>query len=61
MQMIADGTDLKATVAQDFEGMAELISASIIQMFDDETIEPGEIYAPAKLITIKNVADYLKE
>ena len=61
LQMIADGTDLKATVAQDFEGMAELISASIIQMFDDETIEPGEIYAPAKLITIKNVADYLKE
>ncbi len=61
IQMISDETGLKATVAQDFEGMAELIAEAMIRMFNDEEIEPGEIYAPAKLITLENVAEFIEE
>lgn len=51
VEMIEEGTNLKATVAQDFEGMSNIVSEEIVKMFNGETIEPGEKYAPGKLIT----------
>ncbi len=53
VEMIQEGTNLKATVAQDFEGMAAIVSEEIIKMFNGEEIEPGEKYAPGKLITLE--------
>lgn len=45
IEMIKDGTNLKATVKQNFEGMADIVC---------EQIEKGEMYAPAELITQEN-------
>ncbi len=51
VEMIEEGSSLKATVAQNFEGMANIIAEDIINLFNGGTIEPGEKYAPGKLIT----------
>lgn len=59
LALIADGTNLKATVAQNFTGMAEIVVDQMGKLFAGETITPGEMYAPATLITIDNVADFM--
>ncbi len=51
VEMINQGTNLKATVGQNFEGMADIVVGQITKMFNGEEITPGEQYAPAKLIT----------
>lgn len=54
ISLIKDGTNLKATVAQNFEGMAEIVVEQMTKMFAGEEIEVGEQYAPATLITPEN-------
>lgn len=50
VEMINQGTNLKATLAQNFEGMAKIVVDDIAKMFSGEQIEKGEKYAPATLI-----------
>lgn len=54
VEMIKDGTNLKATVKQNFEGMADIVCEQMDKYFDGEEIEKGEMYAPAELITQEN-------
>lgn len=51
VEMIKQGTNLKATVAQNFEGMANIVVTEMTKMFNGEKITKGEQYAPATLIT----------
>lgn len=54
VQMIKDGSCLKATVKQNFEGMAYIVCQQMEKYYAGETIEKGEMYAPAELITQEN-------
>ena len=54
VEMIKDGTNLKATVKQNFEGMADIVCEQMDKYFAGEEIEKGEMYAPAELITQEN-------
>ncbi len=49
--LIKEGTNLKATLAQNFEGMAKLVFDDMVKMFNGDNVEKGEKYAPATLIT----------
>ena len=59
LALIDQGTNLKATVAQNFEGMAQIVVDQMTKLFAGETIEKGEMYAPATLITAENVKDFI--
>lgn len=50
VEMINKGSNLKATAAQDFEGMAKIVVDDMTKMFAGEQIAKGEKYAPAKII-----------
>lgn len=54
VELIKDGTNLKATVAQNFEGMAQIVYEQMEKYFDGEELEKGDMYAPATLITPEN-------
>ncbi len=58
VSLIAEGTNLKATVKQNFEGMAQIVYEQMEKYFAGEELEKGDIYAPATLITPENVADF---
>lgn len=49
--LVEEGTNLKATVAQNFQGMVDIVVEQMGKLFSGETIETGEMYAPANLIT----------
>lgn len=53
VELINDGSNLKATMAQNFEGMANIVVTEIVKLFSGEEVVPGEQYAPAILITRK--------
>ncbi|MBQ8074198.1 MAG: substrate-binding domain-containing protein [Clostridia bacterium] len=57
--LVAEGGNLKATVAQNFEGMGTIVVEEMEKLFAGEEIEKGEQYAPATLITLENVADFM--
>ncbi len=59
--LVAEGGNLKATVAQNFEGMGRIVVDEMEKLFNGEEIEKGEKYAPATLITLENVADFITE
>ena len=59
LALIAEDTNLKATVAQNFEGMAKIVVEQMNKLFGGEQLEVGEMYAPATLITKDNVADFM--
>lgn len=48
--LIEDGTNLKATVKQNFEGMTDIVCEQLAKYFDGEELEKGEMYAPASII-----------
>ena len=54
ISLVKEGTNLKATVKQNFEGMAQIVYEQMDQYFKGEEIEKGEMYAPATLITQEN-------
>ncbi len=54
VELIKEGTNLKATVKQNFEGMSEIVCSEIEKYFGGNASEPGEQYAPAQLITQEN-------
>lgn len=53
VQLIEQGTNLVATVGQDFSGMCEIVVQDILAQLAGEEIETGEKYAPGELITAK--------
>ena len=60
VSLIQEGTNLKATVAQNFQGMVDIVVEQMGKLFAGETIETGEMYAEATLITADNAADFMK-
>ncbi len=60
LALIEADTNLKATVSQNFEGMASIVVEQMASLFAGETLEVGEMYAPATLITSENVADFIE-
>ena len=59
VSLIQQGTNLKATVAQNFRGMTDIVVEQMGKLFAGETIKPGELYADATLITADNAADFI--
>lgn len=59
LALIAEGTNLKATVSQNFEGMAAIVVEQMTKLFAGEEVIPGEMYAPATLITAENVSEFI--
>lgn len=57
VSLIKEGTNLKATVKQNFEGMAEIVCGQMEKYFAGEEMKPGELYAPAELITGENAGN----
>lgn len=51
LKLISSGTNLKATMSQDFDGMVEIIVNDVTDLLNGEKIETGEKYAPAKMVT----------
>ena len=51
VELINEGNNLKATMAQNFEGMANIVVTEIVKLFSGEEVVPGDQYAPALLIT----------
>lgn len=60
VSLIQEGTNLKATVAQNFQGMVDIVVEQMGRLFAGETIETGEMYAEATLITADNAADFIQ-
>lgn len=51
VELINEGSNLKATVEQNFEGMSQIVVDELVKLFNGEEIEKGDRYAPATLIT----------
>lgn len=51
VEMIKGESVLKATVSQNFDGMAKIVIDEMEKVFKGEAIEKGDKYAPATLIT----------
>jgi len=54
IEMIKAGGPLKATVQQNFSGMAELVAQQMEKVFNGQAVDAVELYAPATLITKEN-------
>lgn len=50
VEMIQNGSTLIATVAQNFKGMAEIVTSEMERLFNGEQVEKGDRYAPATII-----------
>jgi len=50
VEMIEKGSSIKATVKQNFEGMAEIVIEQMAKAFNGEEVDATELYAPAELI-----------
>ena len=60
VSLIQEGSNLKATVAQNFQGMVDIIMEDMGKLFAGEAIETGEKYAEATLITAENAAKFMQ-
>jgi len=54
VEMIQNGSTLIATVAQNFKGMAEIVTNEMERVFNGEAIDKGDRYAPASIIDNSN-------
>lgn len=54
ISLIKGDTNLKATVAQNFQGMVDIVVDQMGKLFAGQTIQPGDMYAEATLITKEN-------
>jgi ribose transport system substrate-binding protein len=54
VSLIKGDTNLKATVAQNFQGMVDIVVEQMGKLFAGQTIQPGDMYAEATLITKEN-------
>ena len=53
VEMIEKGSNLKATLSQNFDGMTDIVVKDVIDLLSGKEIETGEKYAPATLVTKK--------
>ncbi|MCL6573965.1 MAG: substrate-binding domain-containing protein [Bacillus sp. (in: Bacteria)] len=53
VEMIEKGSPIKATVKQNFAGMAEIVMDQMSNVFNGEKVKSTEMYAPAELIKAK--------
>jgi ribose transport system substrate-binding protein len=53
VEMIEKGSPIKATVKQNFSGMADIVIEQMGNVFKGEKVENTEMYAPAELIKAK--------
>ena len=60
VSLIQEGSNLKATVAQNFQGMVDIVMEDMGKLFAGEAIETGEKYAEATLITAENAAEFMQ-
>lgn len=51
VELINEGSSLKATVKQNFVGMAEIVVEQMDKLFNGNEVDGTELYAPAELIT----------
>lgn len=58
VSLIQEGSCLKSTVAQNFQGMVDIVIDQMGKLFAGESIAQGEQYAAATLITAGNAADF---
>lgn len=58
VSLIQEGSCLKSTVAQNFQGMVDIVIDQMGKLFAGESIVQGEQYAAATLITAENAADF---
>ena len=54
VDLIKQGTNLKATVKQNFAGMADIVLEQMKLLYTGKEIEKGDMYADATLITQEN-------
>ena len=54
VSLIKGDTNLKATVAQNFQGMVDIVVDQMGKLFAGQTVQPGDMYAEATLITKEN-------
>lgn len=54
VDLIRQGTNLKATVKQNFDGMADIVLEQMKLLYTGKEIEKGDMYADATLITQEN-------
>ena len=54
VDLIKQGTNLKATVKQNFDGMADIVLEQMKLLYFGQEIEKGDMYADATLITQEN-------
>ncbi len=54
VDLIKQGTNLKATVKQNFDGMADIVLEQMKLLYSGQEIEKGDMYADATLITQEN-------
>lgn len=54
VNLIKQGTNLKATVKQNFDGMADIVLEQMKLLYTGKEIEKGDMYADATLITQEN-------
>ncbi len=59
LEMIADGSPIKATVKQNFTAMGEILVEQMKRVFNGQEVTDKIIYAPATLITDGNVDKFL--
>lgn len=55
LALIKEGSCLKVTVKQNFEGMTQIVCDEMEKYFNGEELEKGDKYAPAELIDESNV------
>ncbi|RFU64639.1 sugar ABC transporter substrate-binding protein [Peribacillus saganii] len=53
VEMINSGSPVKATIKQNFTGMAEIVIKQMGSVFNGEEVESTEMYAPADIIEAK--------
>ncbi|NEU30956.1 substrate-binding domain-containing protein [bacterium LRH843] len=53
LEMIENGSAIKATVKQNFVGMSEIVIEQMDNVFNGKEVEATEMYAPSELITAK--------
>jgi ribose transport system substrate-binding protein len=53
VDLIQKGSPLKATIKQNFDGMAKIVAQQIARVFNGQAVQAKEMYAPASLITRK--------
>ena len=59
LEMIQNGSSIKATVKQNFEAMGDILVEQIKRVFNGEKVNNKIIYAPSELITTDNVDEYI--